>query len=107
MKIDPRIQFPGDLQQDRVKNAANGKSKSSGPSTHTGVSSPSGDDTVRLSSAHGDVQTLAANFSNVPEVRTNRVQALQAQVRNGSYHPDSQKVADAMIKDHAKVNVKA
>jgi flagellar biosynthesis anti-sigma factor FlgM len=105
MKIDPRIQFPNDPASEQVKNARTGASRSK--SSSPGVSSAAGEDTVKLSSTHGEVQTLAAGLAHVPEVRTNRVQALQAQVRGGQYHPDSAKVADAMIQDHARINVKA
>jgi len=107
MKIDPRIQSLVGSQPERVKNAGNGKAKSDGSANSSGISSTLGEDTVKLSSTHGDVQTLAAGLAQVPEVRTDRVQALQQQVRNGSYSPDSQKVADAMIKEHGQLNVKA
>jgi flagellar biosynthesis anti-sigma factor FlgM len=107
MKIDPRIQFPDDPASQQVKNTRGGASSSKAAATSSGVSSTSGEDTVQLSSTHGDVQTLTAGLAQVPEVRSERVQALQAQVRHGHYQPDSEKVADAMIQDHARVNVKA
>ena len=107
MKIDPRIQSLIGSQPERVKNAGNGKTKSDGAASSSGISSTVGEDTVRLSSTTGDVQTLSTSLAQVPEVRTDRVQALQQQVRGGSYTPDSQKVADAMIKDLGQVNVKA
>src|SRR5258708_10289632 len=107
MKIDPRIQLPGDAQAERVKNAGKGGTQSHALANTSGVSSASGEDTVKLSSAHGEVQTLAASLHNVPEVRTDRVQAFQQRVRSGQYKPDSKKVADAIINDHARLNSKA
>jgi flagellar biosynthesis anti-sigma factor FlgM len=107
MKIDPRIQLPGDAQPDRVQTTKNAGTKSQGAASSTGVSPAAGEDSVKLSSTHGDVQTLAASLANVPDVRIDRVQAFQQRVRNGQYNPDSGKVADAIIRDHAKVSVKA
>jgi len=105
MKIDSNIQFPGDPQPDRVKDARSGAAK--GPSGAPGVSAPSGEDTVSLSGKHGEVQTLAGQLANVPEVRTERVNALQQRVHTGSYRPDSEKVADAIIAEHRKFNGRA
>ena len=107
MKIDPRIQSLGGSQSEPVKKAGNGKSKSAAASSSSGISSAMGEDTVRLSSTSSDVQTLAASLAQVPEVRADRVQALQQQVRNGSYSPDSQKVADAMIQENGRLNARA
>jgi len=108
MKIDSRIQFPNDPASQQVKNSrtapANSKSTSSSSS---GISSASGEDTVRLSSAHGEVQTLAASLAQVADVRSDRVQALQAKVRDGQYSPASGEVADAMINEYTGVNAKA
>ncbi|HTT34026.1 MAG TPA: flagellar biosynthesis anti-sigma factor FlgM [Methylomirabilota bacterium] len=107
MKIDPRTQFPNDPSSQQVKGARTGASSSKSSSKSSGVSSPSGEDTVKLSSVHGEVQTLTAGVTQVPEVRTERVQALQAKVREGKFNPDSAAVADAMIKEHARVNTRA
>lgn len=101
MKIDPTIQFPNDPQSDRLTNSASKASQSQGPGNASGAGSASGEDTFSLSSAHGEVQTLTANLANVPEVRTPRVNALQQRVSSGTYQPDSQKVADAIIADQA------
>jgi len=107
MKIDPRIQLPDGAQPERVKNPGKGGAQSHAIANTSGVSSAAGEDTVKLSSAHGEVQTLAASLRNVPEIRTERVQALQQRVQSGQYHPDSKKVADAIIKDHSRLNAKA
>ena len=99
MKIDPNIQFPNDPQSDRVSNA-NSPAKaapSQRSASGSGVSSANGEDTFSLSTAHAEIQTLAANLANVPDVRTPRVVALQQRVQNGNYHPDSSKVADALL----------
>lgn len=107
MKIDPGVQFPDNAQPERAKSTRTGSPGSQGTSKPSGVSSPSGEDTVQLSSVHSQVQTLAAGLGQVPEVRIDRVQALQSKVRSGSFQPDSGKVADAILKEHARVNARA
>jgi len=107
MKIDPRIQFQDTAQAERVQNAGNGAAQGKVSAANTGVSSASGEDTVKLSSAHSQAQALAGQLQAVPEVRVQRVSALQQQVRGGSYKPDNQRVADALIADHAKQVVHA
>jgi len=102
MKIDPTIQFPNDPQADRVTTNSASKAAASQTSGSPSTAAPSsGEDTLRLSSAHGEVQTLTANLANVPEVRTQRVASLQQQVQSGNYHPDASKVADAIITDQS------
>ena len=101
MKIDPRIQLPGDIQPDAVKNSRKSGVSSTGASDASGVRPAVEEDTVSISSTHGDVQILKASFANVPEVRIPRVTALQERVNSGQYQPDSFKVADAVIAEHA------
>jgi flagellar biosynthesis anti-sigma factor FlgM len=101
MKIDPTIQFPSDPQSDRVTVGAGKTTQSSSSGSASGASSTSTDDTFELSSTHGEVQSLTASFASVPEVRTQRVSALQQRINSGAYQPDSQKVADAIIADQA------
>jgi flagellar biosynthesis anti-sigma factor FlgM len=99
MKIDPTIQFPTDPQSDRVSTTANKAVQSKPSAAASGADAASGEDTVRLSSTHGEVQALTAHLANVPEVRAQRVSALQQRVNGGTYHPESLKVADAIIAD--------
>jgi flagellar biosynthesis anti-sigma factor FlgM len=103
MKIDPRIQLPGDIQPDPVKNSRKSGVSATG-SDASGVKPAAGEDTVNISSTHGDVQTLQAGFANVPEVRIPLVTALRQQVNSGQYQPDSFKVADAVIADQVGFN---
>ena len=104
MKIDPtRIQLPGDGQPERITNTGKGGSPQ-GASNSSGISPTAGQDTVRLSSTHVDVQALTTSLAGVPEIRTDRVQALQQRVQSGQYKPDNAKVADAIIKDHTRLN---
>jgi flagellar biosynthesis anti-sigma factor FlgM len=102
MKIDHKIQFPENREPDKVgtKKAAAAPSRSS--SQTTGVSSPTGEDTFSLSGAHSEIQRLSAAAQQVPEVRTERVNALQRQLRSGQFSPDKQKIADALISEQTK-----
>jgi flagellar biosynthesis anti-sigma factor FlgM len=104
MKIDPRIQFPADIQADAVKNSGKAGPLSTRAAGTTGAHSAGDGDTVSISSTHGDVQALKASLANVPEVRTARVAALQQQVNSGQFHPDSLKVADALIAEQVGRN---
>jgi flagellar biosynthesis anti-sigma factor FlgM len=101
MKIDTTIQFPNDPQSDRVTSAPGKATPSQSSTSSSAASSAAGDDTFSLSSAHGEVLSLTASLANVPEVRTQLVTALQQRVNSGSYQPNSQNVADAILADQA------
>lgn len=45
------------------------------------------------------VQALKAQLANVPDIRQERVQALQKAVENGSYNPSNQEIASAIHAD--------
>jgi negative regulator of flagellin synthesis FlgM len=108
MFIDPKIQFPSDAQPEQVtstKNTANPSSGAGKSSKTSGVSSATGEDTVSLSSTHGDVQVLTAGLASVPEIRTERVNALKQQVSSGQYLPSSKQVADAIVREYSSINV--
>jgi negative regulator of flagellin synthesis FlgM len=108
MKIDPRVQYTGDTQQpENVKNTRANQTQSPNQARSTEATNVSAEDKVSLSSKHGEVQALTANLANVPEVRTDRVNALQQKVRSGQYQPDNQKVADAIVGEHGKISAKA
>jgi negative regulator of flagellin synthesis FlgM len=107
MKIDPRVQLPGDIQSDSVKNSRKSGAQTGGTSQASTTRSVVGEDTVNISSTHGDVQTLKASLLNVPEIRIDRVNALQQKVSAGQYAPSSEKIADAIIADHLTRAAKA
>ena len=101
MKIDPTVQFPNDPQSERVSGAPNKTTLPPRSGSPAGASPANGEDTFSLSSTHDVVQSLTASLASVPEVRTQRVSALQQRVNSGSYQPASQNVADAIIADQA------
>jgi flagellar biosynthesis anti-sigma factor FlgM len=107
MFIDGKVQFPADSQPEQVKTTKNTGGAYAATGRLGGVSPSSGEDTVSLSSTHGEVQALTAGVAAVPEVRTERVTSLRGQISKGQYQPTSQQVADALIREHSKVNLKA
>jgi flagellar biosynthesis anti-sigma factor FlgM len=102
MKIDSQIQFPDDFRSSQADARKTGGLSPKGGSGAAGIGSPTGEDTVRLSGTHSEVQSLSAALQQVPEVRGSQVTAFQEQVRSGQYQPDSGKIADALIADQAK-----
>lgn len=56
-----------------------------------------GQDEAAFSGAHVQVQALAAQASQLPEVREEKVQALRQTLQAGQYQPNPQKIADAMV----------
>jgi flagellar biosynthesis anti-sigma factor FlgM len=105
MYIDPKIQFPNDAQPDQVPGTRNAASPTGSTAKGAPVSSTSDGDTVSLSTTHSEIQSLAANLQNVPEVRTDRVQSLRALVSQGQYQPSSQSVAEAIVREYSRVSL--
>lgn len=66
-------------------------------------SSDASDGGVRttLSSDSGTVSALVSQAMNSPEIRQSKVQSLQQAVSNGSYQLEPDKIAGAMIDEHA------
>jgi flagellar biosynthesis anti-sigma factor FlgM len=67
--------------------------------TSAQTSRASGGDQAQLSDTHAQVQGLAAQVSQFPEVREEKVNALRQVVQNGGYQPSSSQVAGALL-DH-------
>jgi flagellar biosynthesis anti-sigma factor FlgM len=56
-------------------------------------------DQTQLSSSQSRVQDLKAELTGLPDVRQERVAALQQAIGNGSFHPSDQQLADAILGD--------
>jgi flagellar biosynthesis anti-sigma factor FlgM len=56
-----------------------------------------GEDQAQLSGAHTQVEALAAQASQLPEIREERVLALRQAVESGQYSPSSEQVAGAVV----------
>lgn len=108
MKIDPRLPISGATEEpNQIKNSRSSGVQTGQSANTSGAKPASGEDTVSISTRHSDLHSLSASLASVPEVRVNLVSALQQQVNSGQYKPDSQKIADAIIAEHASRSAKA
>jgi flagellar biosynthesis anti-sigma factor FlgM len=56
-------------------------------------------DQAQLSGAHIQVQVLAAQASQLPEVREAKISALRDAVQSGHYRPDAGKIARGLMSE--------
>lgn len=102
MRIDPNFPYLDPGASEGVGNTP-GQTKVSAPQTPAGsgpdATAADAGDTVRFSGTLSEAQQLKAQLSETPEVRAERVAALEQQVQQGSYHPSSEAIARAMLAD--------
>jgi len=84
------------LESGRVE-SQNSANASAASRSATAQSQALGEDQAQLSGTHVQVQALAAQASQLPEVRQEKVSALRQAILGGSYHPDPEQVADALL----------
>jgi len=60
------------------------------------LATPAGEDQAQWS-GQPQVEALAAQASQLPEIREQRVESLRQAVASGSYSPDTDQVAGAML----------
>ena len=82
-----------------IANEQNSK-KVQGQSVNPSQVSDGGDRTT-LSSGSGPVSSLVSEALNSPEIRQDKVQSLQQAINSGQYQLDPDKIAGAMIDEHA------
>jgi flagellar biosynthesis anti-sigma factor FlgM len=90
MKIDAPLAFPEGVGPQRV--GATGTSPSQNQGERVGLSP----DEVQLSVDGEKVQQLKAGLSGLPDLRQDRVVALQQAIEGGNYDVSSQQIAQAM-----------
>ena len=93
MKIDMPLAFPQQVESQKVGTA--GSSPSQNPAETTALSQ----DRAQFSVDGGKVQQLKGNLATVPDVRQDRVAALQQAIASGSYNVSGQQIAQAMSSD--------
>lgn len=93
MRIDGAIPPSDNVQTENLNRTRTSKPESL-PASDVKVS-----DRAQLTSNGASLTQLKANVSQVPEIRQDRVQALQQAVNKGSYNPSSQQLADALSSD--------
>jgi flagellar biosynthesis anti-sigma factor FlgM len=77
-------------QSDRIR------AQSSAAGGNSAAKTQVAEDNAQLSGAHAQVEALAAEALQLPEVRQERVEALRLAVMGGQYQSDPQKVAGAL-----------
>ncbi|HTX16247.1 MAG TPA: flagellar biosynthesis anti-sigma factor FlgM [Candidatus Baltobacteraceae bacterium] len=97
MRIDPNTQASEALQPDPAqdpKASTTGQTAAQDAAINGGVQ-------VQLSTSAGQVAALAQQAAAAPPVRTDRVDALRQQIRDGNYNVSNEQVAAAMYSDMA------
>ena len=108
MKLDPRLSLTGGPVADPVKKSETKAIDAGQVRSKAGEGTSSlSEDRVTLSSSASDVQRLTTKLNEVPEVRADKVKALQQKVRSGTYTVDQEKLADALVSEQPRLNVKA
>ncbi len=85
-----------DLHNGTSPIAANESSRGQGAASASQTAS-SGEDQAQLSGTHMQVEALAAQAAQLPEIRQEKVVALREAVEGGRYQVDHRQVADAML----------
>ncbi len=63
------------------------------------VSAPEGlKDVIKVSDRATAIRSLVEQVSQLPDVRTERVEQLRLRVQSGTYHPEADVIADALLK---------
>jgi flagellar biosynthesis anti-sigma factor FlgM len=81
----------GPQQADNIRSSAQNTAGS------TSANHALGEDQAQLSGTHVQVAALAAQASQLPEVREEKVQALRQAVQGGHYQASPEKIAVAMF----------
>jgi flagellar biosynthesis anti-sigma factor FlgM len=90
MRVDSHYNPPPTTETNRNNTQnASAANNSASPST--------GEDMTSLSGAQVQVQASAAQASQLPEVREQRVQSLRQALQSGLYQPASEQVAGALF----------
>lgn len=99
MRIDPNTPYQGDVKTGDVNGAADTNRK--GPQATTADNSGiDAGDRVDLSGTAAQVQAANAALADAPDVRSDRVAALQSQIQSGQYNPTNDQIAGAMMREY-------
>ena len=55
-------------------------------------------DVIKVSDRAAAIRSLVEQASQLPDVRTERIEQLRSRVQAGTYHPDAASIADALLK---------
>jgi negative regulator of flagellin synthesis FlgM len=94
MRIDLYSSAAGQLGHDA--NPSQVKAGNAAP-----VQSGAAEDRTTLTSGSASVESLVSAAMNTPEIRQDKIAALQQAISNGSYKLDPQQIAASMLDEHA------
>lgn len=94
MRIDPNLPASESTQTTQVNDQRTGTSNSA-----SGSSSGAFNDTVQLSPNQAKLRQLSAQVNQVPDVRSQQVDALRLQVQSGTFTRSSDAVAGAVVNE--------
>ncbi len=97
MDIKTITGFKQPYGQSRVGRGEAGETAGAARGGKTDAGAASGADRVTLSGDAKLVSQAAREANEAPEVRTEKVAALKAQVAAGTYQPDSKKIAEKLL----------
>ena len=78
------------------------RTASSAPAPPSGTSAPI-EDAVSVSGAVQLIALAQSEAAKVPEVRTEKVEALRAAIDSDRYHPDGEAVADGIVREYTPI----
>jgi flagellar biosynthesis anti-sigma factor FlgM len=97
MRISGKSSSVGSTQSVQGAKASSAPAPTSAP---TSAVSTSLVDALQVSDASRLVAVAQVALAAVPDVRTEKVEALKARLDSDSYHPDGEAVADGLIREH-------
>jgi len=99
MRIDPQIPASENTGTNRVNDARSAATKGSSTAS---VGQPN--DTVQLSSGEATVRQLVSQLSQVPDIRQEKVNALQTEIQAGQFQRSNEQVAGAVVSQLLGIN---
>lgn len=64
------------------------------------ANAPDAADAVSVSSGAQFMASVQARLAAIPDIRTEKVEALKAKMDSDDYHPDPEAVADGLVREH-------
>jgi len=59
-------------------------------------------DEVSVSSTAQRAAGIRQKLADIPDVRTSKLKAIQSQIDSNTYHPDSEVIADRILREHTQ-----
>ena len=95
MKIDPNVSLPQNSASQRVEQSSSAPARAQGEKAT--VARKDVQDQAQISVDQGRVNQLQAEVTRLPDVRQDRVEALQRAVQDGSFQVSNEQIADKLF----------